>query len=205
MSRLTRGDSLGSSSRRFAGVVAMGLVALQPALVWASGGGGHGDAHHAPSIGELFFPAINFSIYLAVVVIYVIPAIRQYLSQRHEQIVASANEAKSALTVAEQAAADAKTRLSKIDAECATLHEDLVNAATQQSERSRAEAEATGERRVKDAGLLAEQERRRALENVRAEIAAMAVGLAEDRIRKALGPDDQRAFVQQFLREAGQQ
>ena len=190
---------------RFAGIVAFGLLVLQPALLWASGGGGHGEHHHVPSIGELFFPAINFSIYLAIVIIYIIPAIRQYLSERHDQIVASATEAKSALTIAEQAAADARARLAQVDAECATLHDDLVNAATQQGERGRAEAQATGERRVKDAGLLAEQERRRALENVRAEIAAMAVGLAEDRIRKALGPDDQRTFVQQFLREAAQQ
>ncbi len=194
----------GSWYRRLTGSVAIALWALQPGLLWASGGG-HGDAHHAPSIGELFFPTINFSIYIAIVVIYVIPAIRQYLSQRHEQIVASANEAKNALTAAEQAAADARTRLTEIDAECATLHEDLVNAATQQGERGRADAQATGERRVHDAGLLAEQERRRALENVRAEIASLAVGLAEDRIRKALGPDDQRAFVDQFLRQAAQQ
>jgi len=178
---------------------------LQPALLWAAGGGGHGEQHHTPSIGDLFFPTINFSIFLGIVVVYVIPAIRQYLSQRHEQILASANEAKSTLTDAERRAAEARTRLEQIDAECGALRDDLVNAATLHGEHTRAEAQATGERRLKDAGLLAEQERRRALGNVRAEIAALAVSLAEDRIRKALGPDDQRAFMQQFLQEASHQ
>ena len=189
---------------RLAGVMALVATMVAPALVWAAGGG-HGDHHHAPSITDLFFPAINFSIYLAIVIIYVIPAIRQYLSQRHQQIVESANEAKKALTDAEQAEAEAKQRLAGIDAECTSLRNDLVEAATQQSKRAREDAEANGQRRLKDAGLLAEQERRRALGNVRAEIAALASSLAEERIRKALGPDDQRTFVRQFLEEAARQ
>jgi F-type H+-transporting ATPase subunit b len=176
------------------------LAVLHPVLALASEAG-HG-AHQAPSIGELLFPVINFSIYLAIVVVYVVPAVREYLRQRHAQIVAAADEAKTALADAERALAAATNRLGTIEEECTGLRDDVVATATQQAVRLHEQARASGERRLRDAGLLAEQERRRALGDVRAEIAGLATRLAEERIRAALGPDDQRAFVDQFLKEA---
>lgn len=195
--------TLGSWRRRGTGAFATLLVALHPALALASEAG-HGE-HHAPSIGELLFPVINFSIYLGIVVVYVVPAVREYLRQRHAQIVAAAEEAKMALAEAERVLAAATSRLGTIDAECTGLRDDLVAAATEQTARLHEQARASGERRLRDAGLLAEQERRRALGDVRAEIAGLATRLAEERIRAALGPDDQRAFVDQFLKEAPRQ
>ena len=49
---------------------------------------------------------------------------------------------------------------------------------------------------------MAEQEKRRARAGVRADIAKLATDLAEGQIRAALTADDQRAFVQQFLKDA---
>ncbi len=75
-------------------------------------------------------------------------------------------------------------------------------AATRQAERLQVDAEASGKRRVVDAGMVADQERQRALAEVRAAIAALATEMAESRLRTALSADDQRAFVQQFLKDA---
>jgi F0F1-type ATP synthase membrane subunit b/b' len=50
--------------------------------------------------------------------------------------------------------------------------------------------------------LLAEQERRRAWAEIRADVARDATELAEQRIRAVLTPDDQRTFVEQFLKDA---
>mgnify|MGYP003693728657 CR=1 FL=1 len=43
--------------------------------------GHEASGHHAPSIGDLMFPAINFAIYLVIIVRFVIPAMRDYLQR----------------------------------------------------------------------------------------------------------------------------
>jgi F-type H+-transporting ATPase subunit b len=172
-------------------------------LVLAEEGGGHGHAeHHAPGIDTLLFPVINFAIFAFILARYVLPAARTYLLERRATVVKVTEEATSALAAAEQRVKRARERLARIDGEGAAVHDDLVGAATQQAERLKTTAQASGERRLADAALLAQQERRRALDEVRAETAALAARLAEERIRGALGPDDQRAFVQQFLKDA---
>jgi F-type H+-transporting ATPase subunit b len=171
-----------------------------------------GDAHHgvaaqheeppAPSLGELFIPAINFSIYLFIVVRYVIPAMREYLRRRHADIVREASESSASLAKAEQTVASSKARLAGLQTEADAIREDLVVIANRQAARVLAQADESGKRRLADATLVAEQERRRALADIREEVAAKATALAETRIRAALTVDDQRSFVQQFLKDA---
>lgn len=163
----------------------------------------HGDAHHhAPALSDLLFPAINFAIYLVIIVRYLIPAMREFLRRRRADVVQAEAEGSAALARAEQDLAAKKARLAALKAEADGLRQDLVAIATRQGERLVAQAEESGKRRVADAALLAEQESRRALGEVRAELAREASSLAEKRIRTALTADDERGFVQQFLKEA---
>ena len=162
----------------------------------------HDDAHHAPALSDLLFPAINFAIYLVIIVRFVIPAMREFLRRRRADVVQAESEGSAALARAEQDLAAKKTRLAGLKAEAESLRQDLVAIATRQAERVVAQAEESGKRRVADAAILAEQESRRALGEVRAELAREATNLAEQRIRTALTADDQRTFVQQFLKEA---
>jgi F0F1-type ATP synthase membrane subunit b/b' len=165
--------------------------------------GHHDDAHHhAAALSDLLFPAINFAIYLVIIVRFVIPAMREFLRRRRADVVQAESEGSAALARAEQDLAAKKTRLAGLKAEAESLRQDLVAIATRQAERVVAQAEDSGKRRVADAELLAEQESRRALGEVRAELAREAANLAEQRIRTALTADDQRTFVQQFLKEA---
>lgn len=167
------------------------------------GEGHHDDAHHhAPALSDLLFPAINFAIYLVIVVRFVIPAMREFLRRRRADVVQAESEGSAALARAEQDLAAKKARLASLKTEAESLRQDLVAIATRQGERVVAQAEESGKRRVADAQLLAEQESRRALGEVRAELAREAANLAEQRIRTALTADDQRTFVQQFLKEA---
>lgn len=163
----------------------------------------HDDGHHhEPALSDLLFPAINFAIYFVIIVRFVIPAMREFLRRRRADVVQAESEGSAALARAEQDLAGKKTRLAGLKAEAESLRQDLVAIATRQGERLTAQAEESGKRRVADAALLAEQESRRALGEVRAELAREAANLAEQRIRTALTTDDQRTFVQQFLKEA---
>lgn len=164
----------------------------------------HGAAaeHHHPGVGDLLFPAINFAIYLFIIVRFVIPAMREYLRRRHSDLVSLQAESSSALARAESALAAAKARLASMGSEADGIRQDLVAIATRQGERLKAQAEETGARRLADAALLSEQERRRAFAALRGDLARAASEIAETRIRAALTSDDQRSFVQQFLKEA---
>ena len=162
----------------------------------------HASEHHAASLNDLLFPAINFSIYLFIVVRYVVPAMREYLRRRRADIIQAEAESSAALARAEQALAISNSRLASLTAEADGMRQDMIAVATRQGERLTAQAEEIGSRRLADASLVAEQERRRALADVRAALARAVTNLAEGQIRGALTPGDQRAFVQQFLKDA---
>ena len=162
----------------------------------------HESEHHAASLKDLLFPALNFSIYLFIVGRYVVPAMREFLRRRRTDIVQAESESRAALARAEETLAISNSRLKSLTAETDGIRQDLIAIATRQAERLIAQAEETGSRRVVDASLEAEQERRRALADIRVAIARAATNLAEGQIRAALTPGDQRAFVQQFLKDA---
>lgn len=164
----------------------------------------HHESHHASALSDLFLPAINFSIYLFIVVRYVIPAMREFLRRRHSDVIQAESESSAALASAEQRVSASKARLGNLAAEASSIRQDLFDIATRQAERLVTQAEESGKRRLADAALVAEQERRRAFGDIRAEVAAKATALAEGRIRSALTTDDQRTFVQHFLKDAAQ-
>ena len=179
-------------------VAARGLA--QPAVLLASEAG-HGGAH-AAGLGDLLFPAVNFTIFAVIVARYVVPALREHLRRRSADIAAAAEEARAALAAAEEALAGVERRRAGLAVESESIRCDLVAAASRQGERLYAQAEERARRRLNDAALVADQERRRALDTVRAETATAATEIAQVRIRAALSPDDQQAFVRQFLTDA---
>ena len=189
-----------SALRRLGARVVFAGVLSRP--LWLAAAEDAHAAHHAPSAGDLLFPLINFAIFAALVAKYVVPAAREYLRRREQDIVAALEESRAALGAAEQALARTRSRQATIGNECAGMRRDLVSGASLQADRLRAQAEASGKHRLADAALVAEQERRRALQCVRVEVATLATTIAEARIRKALSIEDQRRFVRQFLEDA---
>ncbi|MEB2283363.1 MAG: hypothetical protein B6D46_06320 [Polyangiaceae bacterium UTPRO1] len=163
---------------------------------------GHAAEHHEAGLDQLFFPAINFTIYLFIIVRFVIPALREYLRRRHSDIMRSQSESKASLSRAQEKLLASKERLAVLKDETDAIRRDLLAIATRQAERLRVQAEETGARRLTDAALLSEQESWRAMEKLRSSLSLATSRLAEERILNALTPDDQRSFIQQFLKEA---
>ncbi len=71
------------------------------AQAWAAGGA----EHHTPSITEVIFPALNFLIYLAIIVKFALPPVRSFLKSRRDEVVATMTQAS-----AKKAAAQALVR-----------------------------------------------------------------------------------------------
>jgi F-type H+-transporting ATPase subunit b len=189
--------------RTAAALMALGIADAVP-LMAAEGSAeeAHHQGAHAPNVTELLFPAINFAIFVVIVIKYVIPAMREYLRRRAQDVTAVITESSAALADAEALMSSTRARSDSVATERESIRRDLVASATRQGERLREQAEETGKRRLTDAALVAEQERRRAWQEVRAEVATRATELAESRLRDALSANDQREFAQQFLKEA---
>jgi F0F1-type ATP synthase membrane subunit b/b' len=186
--------------QRLAGVLTVvlrGLLGAAPCTAAT----GHATAHVA-SVTDLLFPVINFAIFSVIIAKYVVPAMREYLRRRSDDAANAAQESAAALRAAEDAIATVRRRHARLADERESIVRDLVAAAARQAERLRGQAEEGGARRLADARLVAEQERRRALAAARAEIADLATRLAESRLRAALTADDQHGFVRQFLKDA---
>jgi F-type H+-transporting ATPase subunit b len=159
---------------------------------------GHGGAQ-AARLSSLLFPAINFAIFAVIIARYVVPALREHLRRRSADIAAVAEEARAALVAAQEALATVERQRTGLAAESESIRHDLAAVASRQAQRLLVHTEESAQRRLADAALVAEQERRRALEAVRAETAAAAAEIAEVRIRAALTPHDQEAFVRRLL------
>ncbi|HEY2387290.1 MAG TPA: ATP synthase F0 subunit B [Candidatus Binatia bacterium] len=193
----------GDALRAAVALASIGITTVAPVLAAEEGAETHGGEHeHVPGIGDLLFPAINFALFAVILVKYVVPNLRVSLQRRASDITDAAASSRAVLQEAEGAMTAARSRMQGVAAEREAIRNDLVTAANRHAERVHQQAEETGKRRLADAELVAEQERRRALAEVRAEIAASATALAESRLRASLSSDDQRTFVQQFLKDA---
>lgn len=184
-----------------ASTVALLASMAVPGLASEHGATGHDGAG---GFGTLPFQLVNFSIFAALIVWKAVPPLREHLRRRREDITALAEGARVALAAAEQSLEQWRRRLASVRSEGEAIQLELLDAAARHAERVRAEAKASGQRRLADAALVAEQERRRAFATVRAEVAALATELAEKQIRGSLTPADQLGFLQRFLQDATQ-
>ncbi len=160
----------------------------------------HGE-HHAPSIGTLVLPIINFSIFAFILWRYAWPAIKTTLADRLKTVGKQLTESEAALR-------DARAELESIETLRARSRED--------GEKLIAELRAEGERQAgalltaarsmadrirRDAELVSTQERDRAAHAIRAEVADRIVRRAADIVKERFGENEQRRAVADFLSE----
>lgn len=173
------------------------LVGLWITEVWAAGSGA--EEAHGVSWFQLIFPLVNFLIFAYLVKRYLLPVLRNYLSERRGRIVSAVREAEQERARAEAMVQDYRGRLAGLEAEARELRETL----RQEGERLRAKLVAeAGELAAKikaDAGFLAEQEVKAGRQQLRSELAALAQQQAAELLRRHLSPQDQRRLVEEFV------
>ncbi len=157
------------------------------------------DPAHAPSVLDLFFPVVNFTIFAFLFSRYAWPAIRTALAERRKRIERELAEASTAEREAEE-------RLGEIEARRGRLAEDakrLVAELRAEGERERAAvvetARKSGERVRRDSRLLAEQESARVAARIRAEIAIRVTERVAGVLRERLDGREQERLVREFL------
>lgn len=173
------------------------LLGLWIAQAWAAGSGS--EQAHAASWFQLIFPLVNFLIFAYLVKRYLIPVLRDYLSQRRQRIVSAVREAEEERSRAEAMVRDYRGRLARLEAEARGLRETL----RQEGERLRAklvaEAEELAAKIRADATFLADQEVKAGRQQLRAELALLAQQQAAELLRRHLSSGDQRRLVEEFV------
>ena len=78
---------------------------------WASAAGAE---HHVPTIGEVVLPAINFIIYAAVLYYFALPAVRNLLRSRREEIVTTIAQASAKKQQAEALVNEYRAKVARV-------------------------------------------------------------------------------------------
>lgn len=161
----------------------------------------HGGLHHA-TIGDLFWPAINFGLFLALLLKTAAPQIRNFFRERTERLRAGLEAGARARREAEEL----RETLSRDLADLPALRERLRADLRETAERERGVLLEAGRRaadRIRaDARRQADQEILAARVTLRREIVEEAVRQAGLMLRAAIGAEDHQRFVREFVTSA---
>jgi F-type H+-transporting ATPase subunit b len=171
------------------------------AQAWASAAGAD---HHAPSINQIWFPLANFLIFAFIIVRYGLPPARNFLRSRHDQVVATLQEAAAKKHQVEAIIQDYKNRLARIEQEVQSIQASLRAEGEREKTKLLGETQSLAARIKEDARFLADQEVKITRQKIREEIATQAEATARELVQRQLSPGDQGRLVEDFVRAIGQ-
>jgi F-type H+-transporting ATPase subunit b len=158
--------------------------------------------HVAPALGDLLWPALNFILFVALLVYFLRGPLVEYFRARtarlREALHAGARAREEATALRAALARDVEN----LPAVRERLRADMRDAAELEARNLVAFGRKAAERIRSDARLLADQEFEAARQAVRAEVIEEAVREATALIRRALRPEDQERFVRGFVAAA---
>jgi len=174
-------------------------AAFFPRAALAAEGAG---AEHGSWLLLTFF-AINFALFVFVLVYFAGAPLRKFFSDRAVTIRTALSRAQSALAEAEDLANKAAARMAALSAELAKLADELEQETAFQIGKVKDLAKATAERIRRDTETshyaLAEAAKRR----VRAQLAESAATVARDLISRNFQPSDQGQLIDGFMDKLG--
>lgn len=161
-----------------------------PLTAWASEGTGRSPVY------DLVMKFVNFGILAGILFYFLRKPVSQGLADRRENIRRELEEARQAKAAAEARYREYKERVANLEAEIRQLRADFETEGERQKERIIAEGRQAAESVRRQAEATGANEVKRARDELRAEVADLAVQLAEELLRKAYTVDDQKKAVQ---------
>lgn len=167
----------------------------------ASASSAAAEGAHSPSILQAYFwPVVNFLVLVAVMVfMFKKMDVKGYFRKRTELIEQTLREAREAKELAQKALAEVEERLKVKDAEIA----DIVASARQSGEKEKAVLVEEGDRLkakiLEQAKTNIDFELKQAREAIKQEAVAIAMELAEEKIREKLTKEDQVKLLEESI------
>jgi F-type H+-transporting ATPase subunit b len=154
-----------------------------------------------PNVGLTIWTLVVFLIAMYTLNKLAFPRIREGLDKRRRGIAESIDAAERTRTEAEEVLAEYRERLKEARAQS----EEIVQRARQTAESHEAEGKVRGQELVAEAAKKAEREieaaTKRALDDIRREVAEMTILATEKVTRKTLTDADQKRLVEEALGE----
>ena len=178
-----------------------GLVLL-PAVVLASGGGGHADS--GVILKDFAYRCFNFALLVGLVAYFVTKPIRKGLKGRTEEIEKTLANAQAAKEAAEAKHLEYSEKLAKATEEIASITDSIRREGELERDKIIAAAKELAinveqEAENKAAGVIT-----KARTELREEAASLAVELAEDMLKKQVSADDQKRLVEEYMQKVGE-
>lgn len=176
--------------------IALALVAGLAAVSLASGGAGEEGASPMKAFG---WQVLNFAILVSVISYFFGKGIRGFFVGRSAGIEKSIAEARQAKEAAEAALAEVNAKLATKDAEVREMIEASRNAGERDREMLIKDGERMSAKLIEQARSGIEFELKQAKESLKAEAAAIAIELAEQKIGHRLSPQEQQRLFEEAL------
>jgi F-type H+-transporting ATPase subunit b len=169
------------------------------------GGGGEGDSGGSflvsPSLGLMIWTLLLFGATLFILNKYVFPRISEALERRTRAIEESIDHAERTKREADELLEEYRARLREARGQSEEIVARARKAADALQDQAKADASKQREELLAAARRDIEAETRRALEEIRKEVADMTVLATEKITRKSLTPEDHRRLIEEALRE----
>jgi F-type H+-transporting ATPase subunit b len=174
------------------------LATLTTVLAAESGGG---SFLVSPNVGLMIWTLVVFGISMAVLAKFVFPRIAEALDKRQRAIEDSIDSAERTRREADQLLAEYRERL----AEARGQADEIVTRARRTGEAAEAEivagARTKREEMMEQTRREIEAETRRAIQQIRSEVADLTIAATEKVTRKTLDDQDQKRLVNEALSE----
>jgi len=175
-------------------LLSVSIVILLAGPGWAS------EGEYKPFLSfALFWSAINFCIFMWILIHYLKTPIMDFLRDRRTSISKTIEEASRRKKDEEERLRSISDRLSRIKEESARIHEDLRKEGEAERKKLLDETERMAVRIKEEAREVADAETVKAMNALREEAAALASRLAGETIRKNFTDEDQSRLVGEYL------
>jgi F-type H+-transporting ATPase subunit b len=174
-------------------------------FVFAQEGGGEesgsGDFLVSPNVGLMIWTLLAFGITLYLLYKLAFPRIAEALDRRRRAIEESIDHAERTKREADQLLEEYRARLREAREQAEQIVIRARKAADSLADEAKAQASKQREELLAATRRDIEAETRRALDQIRKEVADLTVIATEKVTRKSLTPDDHRSLIEEALRE----
>jgi F-type H+-transporting ATPase subunit b len=167
----------------------------------SSGGGSEGNFLVTPDVGLMIWTLVAFGVTLLLLRKLAFPRIREALEKRSRAIAESIDAAERTRQEADQILNEYRERLREAREQADDIVARARKAADRTQDEARVHAKETREEMLADARRDIEQETRRAIAEIRREVADLTVAATEKVTRKTLDDRDHQRLIDEALQE----
>ena len=171
------------------------------ALATAEGGGGGGNFLVTPQVGLMLWTLLAFGVTMFLLRKLAFPRIQSALEKRARAVAESIDAAERTRQEADQILQEYRERLREAREQADEIVSRARKAADKTQDEARITAKETREEMLSDARRDIEQETRRAIGQIRREVADLTVVATEKVARKTLNDDDHKKLIDEALQE----